>query len=160
MTLDHDRYMQRAIELARQSAGEGNRPIGSLIVDAAGEIVAEGRNTVFTDSNPLAHAENAAIAEAAMRLRKMDFSGHTIYSSHEPCPMCCWSILLATIDCLVLGGRHADLGAGDVGRYSIETFLELTGKRLELVTGVRAQESLAVRRAWNEERARKGAPVR
>lgn len=152
--------MRRALELARQSAAEGNRPIGSVIVDPSGEIVGEGRNRVFTDGDPLAHAESIAIQDSARALKKTDFSGHTIYSSFEPCPMCCWAILLANIDRLVLGGRHAELGTQDVGRYSIETFLELTGRRLELITGVRSQEGIDVRRAWNEERARAGLPLR
>jgi tRNA(adenine34) deaminase len=160
MALDHDRYMQRALELARQSGAEGNRPVGSVIVDPRGDIVGEARNRVFTDNNPLAHAESLAIAEAASRLKKADFSGHTIYSSLEPCPMCCWAILVTNMERLVLGARHADLGRQDVGRYSVETFLELTGKRLELVTNVRSQESVAMRLAWNEERARSHKPQR
>jgi hypothetical protein len=63
--------------------------------------------------------------------------------------MCSWTIILANISTLVLGGRHAAVGTQD-GRYAIETFLKFTGRRLELITGVCAEEGETLRRAWNE----------
>ena len=153
MALDHEHFMGIALDLARKAAAEGNRPVGSIIVDPRGTIVGQGTNRVFTDFDPTAHGETLAIRDACGRLQALDLSACTLYSSLEPCPMCCWAIIDAKIGTLVLGGRHAALGRTDVGRYSVESFLEFTGRSLQLVTGVRANESEDMRRAWNAERA-------
>lgn len=149
MQLDHDHFMALALQLASKAAAEGNRPVGSLIVDAGGNILAQGTNRVFTEFDPTSHGETNAIREATKKLRKTDLSGCTLYSSLEPCPMCCWAIIDSKISRLVLGGRHAALGRKDIGSYSVENLLALTGRSIELVTGIRAQESEDMRRAWD-----------
>lgn len=149
MQLDHDHFMALALQLAGKAAAEGNRPVGSLIVDAGGNILAQGTNRVFTEFDPTSHGETNAIREATKKLRKTDLSGCTLYSSLEPCPMCCWAIIDSKISRLVLGGRHAALGRKDIGSYSVENLLALTGRSIELVTGIRARESEDMRRAWD-----------
>lgn len=148
MTLDHDHFMGIALDLARQAAAEGNRPVGSLIVDPQGEILSQGANRIYSEFDPTAHGETIAIRAACKALQTLDLSGCTLYSSLEPCPMCCWAIVDSKVSRLVLGGRHAALGRKDLGRYSVETFLEFMGRSLELVTGIRAAESEEMRRAW------------
>ncbi|MCC7487049.1 MAG: nucleoside deaminase [Burkholderiales bacterium] len=157
MTLGHEHFMDIALELARKAGDQGNRPIGSVLVDARGKILAQGTNRMYTDFDPTAHAETIVIREACKSLGTVDLSGSTIYSTLEPCPMCCWAIIDSKVARLVLGGRYAGLGRRDVGRYSIETFLEFTGKSLELVTGVRQKEGEELRRGWSAAR-RDGAP--
>jgi tRNA(Arg) A34 adenosine deaminase TadA len=139
MQADHEHFIGVCLDLARRSIAEGNRPIGSVIV-RAGEIVGEGRNQSKTALDPTAHAEVAAIRDAAQRLGTNDLSGCTLYSGLEPCPMCLGTILEAKITLLVLGGRHAGIGRKDRGRYTVESMLELTNGKLEVVTGVRARE--------------------
>jgi len=158
MSLDHDRFMGLALELARKAGDEGNRPVGSLVVDARGTILAQGANRVYTDFDPTAHGETIVIREATQKLKTVDLSGCTLYSSLEPCPMCCWAILDSKVSRLVLGGRNAALGRTDLGRYSVESLMELTGRSVELVTGVRAQECEDMRRAW--EAARRNRPAK
>jgi tRNA(adenine34) deaminase len=160
MPFDHDHYMRLCIELSKDGAAKGNRPIGSLIVDAEGGIVAQGANRANTDMDPTAHAEMVAIREAARRLGTLDLSGCTIYTSMEPCPMCCWAIIESGISRLVMGGRLAGIGRRDMGRYSTEAMLELVARPLELVTGVRARECEELRMAWAAERAARGLPPR
>jgi tRNA(Arg) A34 adenosine deaminase TadA len=53
--------------------------------------------------------------------------------------MCCWAILVSNIDTLVLGARLAAVGR-HYGEYSVETLLELTGKKINLVTGIKTEE--------------------
>lgn len=156
MKLDHEHYMDIALALARQAGADGNRPMGALIVDGEGKILAQGSNRVYTDSDPLAHGEVVVIREATTQRKTIDLSGCTIYASMEPCPMCCWAILEANLSRLVIGGRHAAVGRKDLGRHSIESMLEFTGRSIEFVTGVRSKESEDMRLAWIAERAKRG----
>ena len=156
MTLDHEHYMGIALEVSRQSAAEGNRPVGSLLVDEDGKILAQAGNRVLTDFDPSAHGEIVVMREACRKLKKVDLSGYTLYTAMEPCPMCCWAILEANISRVVLGGRHAGIGRKDIGSYSVETLLKLTGRSFELVTGVRTRECEEFRLAWIAERAARG----
>jgi tRNA(adenine34) deaminase len=156
MALDHAHFMGICLDLARKAGAEGNRPLGSLIVDAAGNILSQGTNRVYTDSDPTAHGEMVVIREVSAKRRTQDLSGMTLYTSMEPCPMCCWAILETKIARLVLGARHADIGRTDIGCYSVETMLELTGRSIELVTGVKQKECVDVRLEWIAERAKRG----
>jgi len=147
MSDEHIHYMQLAIEQARAAGRQGNRPVASIIV-RDGAIIGEGQNTILTDCDPSAHAEVAAIRRACGRLKTVDLSGSTLYSTLEPCPMCFWAMQEARIGRLVLGGRYAGIGRTDLGRYTVESFLEFTGRSLEVITGVLASECEAVRLEW------------
>lgn len=144
---EHARYMKLALEQAREAGRQGNRPVASIIV-RGGAIIGEGQNTIFTDLDPSAHAEVAAIRQACGRLKTVDLSGSTLYSTLEPCPMCFWAMQEAKISRLVLGGRYAGIGRTDIGRYTVESFLEFTGRKLEVITGVLAGECEAARIEW------------
>jgi tRNA(adenine34) deaminase len=141
--MEHLDYMQLALEQAREAGRRGNRPIGSIIV-REGRIIGEGQNTMFTDFDASAHAEIVAIRQACGRLKTVDLSGATLYSTLEPCPMCFWAMHEAGIARLVLGGRYAGVGRA-IGNYSIESVQAFTGYRLEVITGVLARECEALR---------------
>jgi tRNA(adenine34) deaminase len=147
MTQQHLDYMKQALERAREAGRRGNRPVASIIV-RDGTIIGEGVNTKYTDHDPSAHAEIAAIREACGRLKTLDLSGSTLYSTLEPCPMCFWAMQEAKIGRLVLGGRYTGIGRTDMGRYSVESFLEFTGRKLEVVTGILSAECEAARNDW------------
>lgn len=145
--------MQFALDDARRAYAEGNRPVAALIVrDDA--IIGSGRNTVYADRDPSAHAEVAAIRVACRKLDTLELAGATLYSTLEPCPMCLWMILEAKIARLVLGARHAALKRTDTGAYSVETFLALTRRRLEIVTGVLEQPCVDLRLQWMREQGK------
>ena len=143
---EHERFMAKAIEDARAAGRAGNRPVASIIV-RDGRILGEGRNTMMIDFDPSAHAEVAALRDACGRLKTLDLAGATLYTTFEPCPMCFWAMQEAKVTRLVLGGRYASIGGFNNGRYSVESFMEFTGRRFELVTGVLQEECEA---AWNE----------
>lgn len=147
MSAEHAKYMTLALEQARETGRLGNRPVASLIV-RDGAILGEGRNTISTDNDPSAHAEIAAIRQACARLKTVDLSAATLYSTLEPCPMCFWAMQEAKISRLVLGGRYAGIGRTDMGRYTVESFLAFTGRKLEVVTGVLEKECEAARLDW------------
>jgi tRNA(adenine34) deaminase len=144
---EHERYIAMALEDARAAGRAGNRPIASLI-ERAGEILGTGRNTMFSDFDPSAHAEIAALRDACGRLKTLDLGGATLYTTIEPCPMCFWAMLEAKVTRLVLGGRYANIPGLDRGGYSVESFMEFTGRRVELVTGVLQRECEALRIEW------------
>jgi tRNA(Arg) A34 adenosine deaminase TadA len=156
MALDHEHFMDIALELSRKSAAQGNRPLGSLLVDAGGKILAQGGNTVYTDHDPTGHGEMNVIREACGKLKRTELSGTTLYTTMEPCPMCCWAIIESRIDRVVLGARHADIQRKDIGGYTVETLHKLVGRSFELVTGVRSKECVEMRLAWIAERAKRG----
>jgi len=147
MPQDHQQYMKLALDRARAAGEKGNRPVASLIV-RDGKILGAGENTMFTDFDPSAHAEIAAIREACASLRTIDLSGSTLYSTLEPCPMCFWAMQEARIGTLVLGGRYAGIGRTDMGRYTVESFMDFTGRSFEVVTGVLRHECEQVRLDW------------
>lgn len=145
--------MGRAIVLAGESMAEGNGPVGCLIVKD-GEVIGEGRNRVQTSLDPTAHGEMVAIRNVVAGRRANDLSGSTLYTSMEPCPMCCWAILGAEISTLVLGARHARFRSKELGSYSVEALLAMTGRELEIITGVREEECVDLRYAAFERAVR------
>lgn len=150
MTTNHDDFMEKALEEGRKGAAEGNTPVGSVIV-RDGEVIGVGRNRVNSDTDPTAHAEVDAIRDACRNIGSTDLSGAVCYTSMEPCPMCCWAIHASGCDGVVLGSRHADFvdsGGRDYGEYTVERLMELTGRDMKILTGVRLDDCNAVRREW------------
>ncbi len=94
--------MKRAINSAKQGIkkGEGG-PFGACIVDKKGNVIAVSHNKVWKNCNPTSHAEVNAIGMAAKKLKKIDLSGCTLYSTNEPCPMCFGAAHWAKIDKIV-----------------------------------------------------------
>ena len=151
MAEDHQHYMSVALERARAAGEKGNRPVASVIV-RDGSIIGEGENTAFTDFDPSAHAEVSAIRAACSALRTVDLSGSTLYTTLEPCPMCFWAMQEARVGTLVMGGRYTGIGRTDKGSYTVESFLEFTGRSLELVTDVLQRECEQVWLEWVKQR--------
>ncbi|MGH3148210.1 MAG: nucleoside deaminase [Rubrobacter sp.] len=103
--MDHEIYMQRAIEVARRNP---DAPFGAVIVDEdSGQLLAEGLNEV--EKNPVLHGEVAAIMRCAEAHPDADWSRMTLYTTAEPCPMCSTAILWAGIPRVVYGTSVATL---------------------------------------------------
>ena len=120
---DHEHYMRIALEEAERGAAEGNAAVGSILVREE-RMVARGRNLVTSTSDPTAHAETVALRHAGEQLGHTDFSKLTLYTTFEPCPMCCGAIL-------VIGAR-LDLAQSSWGAYTVGTLLELTNRTANL----------------------------
>src|SRR4029079_19838864 len=105
----HERHMRRCIELARQAIGNGDTPIGALIV-YGDELVSEGVEAVRARHDATAHAEIEALRTAFARRRSRDLTGCTLYTSVEPCIMCAYAIRLARLSAVVCGARGGDGG--------------------------------------------------
>lgn len=112
-------YLQRAIEIAAESAVQGGGPFGAVVVTAAGQVF-EGTNAVTLTHDPSAHAEVMALRNAGSALGTHDLSGATLYSSCEPCPMCLSASMWARVDRLVYAANAdeaADAGFDDRAFY-------------------------------------------
>lgn len=133
-------YMKRAIELAEISAGEGEVPVGAVIVrKSTGEIVGEGRNMRENKKNALAHAEIIAIDMACRTLGGWRLPECEMYVTLEPCPMCCGAIINARIDDVIFGAY--DLKSGSV--ESVQKIFELPYNYRPNVTGGIMKEECA-----------------
>jgi tRNA(adenine34) deaminase len=93
-----EEHMSRALALAHAAAGAGEAPIGCVIVDGAGEIIAEGANAPIATHDPTAHAEIVALRKAAAALENYRLKpGLTLFVTLEPCAMCAGAISNARI---------------------------------------------------------------
>lgn len=91
-----DQFMKRAVQLAADNVKEGGQPFGAVLVKD-GEIVAEGVNEIHIKYDVSGHAELLAIRRAQEKLQTNDLSGHVMYASGEPCPMCLTAMFYAGI---------------------------------------------------------------
>ncbi|RMB62477.1 tRNA adenosine(34) deaminase TadA [Tessaracoccus antarcticus] len=103
--------MQRALEQGRAAGAHGDVPIGAVVLDAAGNLVAEGGNERELMGDPTAHAEVVALRRAAERLGEWRLTGCTLVVTLEPCTMCAGAIVASRIEHLVFGAFDARAGA-------------------------------------------------
>lgn len=108
----NSKFMDRAIELAREAAAAGEIPVGAVIVKN-GEIIAEGRNAREEKKSALSHAEIEAIEAACRVLGDWRLEGCTLYVTLEPCPMCTGAIINARISEVVFGAYDSAMGCMD-----------------------------------------------
>lgn len=111
MILTDEEYMQKALDLAEKAAQLGEIPVGAIIVDKDGKIIAEAFNERETLQSPTAHAEVLAIERAAKALQNRRLSECTLYVTLEPCPMCAGAVINAQLKRLVYGAFDDKNGA-------------------------------------------------
>lgn len=102
--------MSAALELAKQSAAEGEVPVGAVVV-RNGEIVSTGRNRRESDKNATVHAELQAIDRACAALGGWRLWECEIYVTMEPCPMCAGAIINSRIKRVVFGAYDSKAGS-------------------------------------------------
>jgi creatinine deaminase len=105
--------LQEALEEARKGLREGGLPIGSVLANRKGEIVARGHNLRVQSGDPTAHAETVCLRNAG---RRRDWSELTLVSTLSPCIMCTGTALLFRIPRVVIGENRNFLGAEDLFR--------------------------------------------
>lgn len=106
-----EHWMRHALALAQRAAGEGEVPVGAVLVAADGTLLAEGWNRPIALHDPTAHAEIAAMRAAAAAIGNYRLTDTTLYVTLEPCPMCAGAIIHARIGRLVFGARDPKAGA-------------------------------------------------
>ena len=121
MSENDERFMRRAIELAREGMNADNGgPFGSVVV-LDGKIIGEGNNRVTSTNDPTAHAEVVAIRNACAAIGNFDLTGAVVYASCEPCPMCLAAIYWSRAERIYIAGdRHDAARAGFDDAYIYE----------------------------------------
>lgn len=108
MNID-EKFMARAIELARQAVTHGNEPFGAVLVKD-GKAVFENENQIYTAHDPSFHAEIGLIRRFCAETGITDLSDYTLYTSCEPCFMCSGAMVWVRLGRMVYGASDMDLG--------------------------------------------------
>lgn len=128
--------MRLALEAAKQS-GE-DVPIGAVVIDSHGSVIASAANNREALSDPTGHAELVAIRQAAHKLGDWRLTGCTLVVTLEPCVMCAGAIQAARIPKVIFGAY--DLAVGAAGsRYDLLRDEKL-GQQTEVIGGVLQEE--------------------
>ncbi len=101
-------WLDAAIEQAEESWAEGGIPIGAVLVDSSGVVVARGHNERVQSGDPTAHAEVVCVRAAG---RRRDWDALTLVSTLSPCPMCAGTAVLLRIPRVVVGENRTYQGA-------------------------------------------------
>ncbi|SFH62418.1 tRNA adenosine(34) deaminase TadA [Selenomonas caprae] len=138
MTLDDEKYMRLALAEAQKAYDKEEVPIGAVLVDEDGAVVARGHNMRENWHDATAHAELIAIQQACKDLGRWRLSGLTLYVTIEPCPMCAGAIVMSRVDRVVYGSTDAKAGA-------CESVFNIPGNptlnhRPEITAGILQQE--------------------
>lgn len=145
--------MREALALAREAESCGEVPVGAVVVKD-GDIVGRGFNAPISRHDPSAHAEMAALRDAAQRLGNYRLVGCELYVTLEPCVMCVGAVFHARIARVVYGARDPKTGAaGSVLDLFDEARLN---HHARITTGVLAEEcgrmlsDFFARRRWEQ----------
>jgi tRNA(adenine34) deaminase len=107
--------MTLALEQARAAAERGEVPVGAVLIDESGAVVAAFGNQVEQDRDPTAHAEMLALRASALRLGVKRLAGCDLYVTLEPCPMCAGAIAFARLRRVYYGAYDPKGGGVDHG---------------------------------------------
>jgi tRNA(adenine34) deaminase len=103
--------MAIALECARDARERGEVPVGAVLVDSAGAIVARAANAPIASRDPTAHAEVLALRAAGQSLANYRLPGCVLYVTLEPCAMCIGALVHARLARVVFGARDPKTGA-------------------------------------------------
>lgn len=137
MSIDLEAAMQAALDEARAAGARGDIPIGAVVLDEAGAVIAAAGNAREATGDPTAHAEVLALREAARARGHWRLDGCTLVVTLEPCPMCAGAAMLARVDRVVLGAWNEDYGAAG-SRWDLLRDRRLP-HRAEVVAGILAE---------------------
>jgi tRNA(adenine34) deaminase len=149
-----DELMGLALEHAERCLRSGDVPIGAVVARDGAVLAAAGNQREHLQ-DPTAHAEILALRDAAQAVGSWRLEGCAMVVTLEPCAMCAGGLVLARLDRLVYGAADPKAGfAGSLGDLTRDPRLN---HRLEVTTGVRADESAALLTTFFKERRGSGA---
>lgn len=143
-------FMRLALVQAERARELDEVPIGCVVVDPAGEVIASGGNRTITQIDPIAHAEILALRSAAEAIGNYRLTGCTLYTTIEPCVMCAGALVNARIARLVFGARDERFGAVETRFRLCDS--DALNHRMEIVSGVLADECRSLMQEFFRER--------
>jgi tRNA(adenine34) deaminase len=114
-------WMQEALAQARIAAERGEVPVGAVLVDAQGNLLAAGHNQPIGACDPSAHAEIVTLRKAALEVGNYRLPGTTLYVTLEPCTMCVGALVHARIERLVYAATEPRTGAIESAQRLFDT---------------------------------------
>ena len=138
MAFPPSKAMACALDEARAAAARGEVPVGAVITDAAGGVIAQAGNRTRELNDPTAHAEMLAITQAARKIGDWRLNDCTLYVTKEPCPMCAGAIVHARLRRVVFGCPDPKCG-GAGGLVNLLQMPELNHRCLT-TSGILADE--------------------
>lgn len=138
--------MRAALAEAESARTHGDIPVGAVVLDADGRIIASGHNERELTGDPTAHAEVVALRRAADVVGQWRVSGCTLVVTLEPCPMCAGAVVASRVERLVFGSFD-EKGGAVASLFDVVRDPRLN-HRVDVVSGVLAEESSAVLRSF------------
>jgi tRNA(adenine34) deaminase len=142
MSLDFEAAMRMALAEAERATAHGDVPVGAVLIDPQGTVVAADHNRREETADPTAHAEMLVLRAGAVRRGDWRLNGHTLVVTLEPCAMCAMAAVWARVDRIVYGAPDFKAGAA-WSLFNIPQDARLN-HRCELVSGVLAAEAAAL----------------
>jgi len=138
--------MARALELAADAPAHGDVPVGAVVLNPSGDVIASGVNERELTGDPTAHAEVVALRRAADVLGSWRLDGCTLVVTLEPCTMCAGAIVASRVERLVFGAF--DEKAGAVSSLWDVIRDPRLNHRVEVVSGIDADASARLLRGF------------
>lgn len=155
VTQDFDaKMMKKALELAIKSEKKGEVPIGAVIVDRNGQILAQSTNLRETKCTVLGHAELVTIHRANQKLKSWRLNGCTLYVTLEPCLMCAAALVQSRISRVVFAATDPKGGGlGSLQNLSKDARLN---HQFQVDHGLMSEESSLLLKKFFKMRRTKG----
>ena len=150
--LDHAYFMGLALAEAHKGYLEQEVPVGAVLLDELGKVLASAHNSPIGRQDPTAHAEILVLREGARRRGNYRLPGATLYVTLEPCAMCLGAMLQARIARLVFGA--SDPKSGAAGSVVDLTNVSAFNHYIVVVNGVLAEDCGSLLRRFFRERRR------
>lgn len=145
----HQRYMREALKLATEARGQGEVPVGAIVV-CQNRIVGRGSNMTEQLNDPTAHAEMIAISAACSTLESKYLTDCTLYVTLEPCPMCAGAMVWSKLDRVVFGASDEKAGACGT-RFQLADHPDLN-HQIEIIQGIEEEACSTLLKAFFRER--------
>lgn len=151
--LIHCQWMEYCLQLAQEAGEAAEIPVGAVIIDARGKLIAEATNRKYRDRDATAHAEILAIQAASKVIQDWCLKDYTLYVTLEPCPMCAGAIIQSRIGLLVYGADEPKTGA-------IHTAIDLpnsdaSNHKLKVLAGIKEKFCRQQLQLWFESKRQK-----
>lgn len=153
MGIDFYLLMQEALIEARKGLAKGEVPIGAVLVDPGGKVLAKAHNQPISLNDPTAHAEILTLREAGSLCANYRIEGAALVVTVEPCLMCMGAAVHARISRLAFGARDPKWGAAG-SLYDVAADARLN-HRIEVTSGIMQEECAELMREFFRSRRRK-----